>query len=110
MVSAKIFKFSFRLFFFKKGLNILFDYIQERKQPFLDYKDNIIKKSKSWYFFKGVNPWFWSKFSNFLSGWFFFQKGLKIPFDYLQKRKQPFLVYKNDITRKSKNLAFFQRG
>ena len=72
---AKIFKFSFSLFFFKKGLNILFDYLQERKQPFLDYKDDIIKKSKNWDFSKGVNPWFGSKFSIFF-GLFFFKLGL----------------------------------
>ena len=59
--------FFFSLFFFIKGLNILFDYLQERKQPFPDYKDDIIKKSKKWDFFKGVNPWYWSNFSNFLS-------------------------------------------
>ena len=49
-------------FSLKKGLNILFDYLQERKQPFLDYKNDIIKRSKNWDFFKVVNPWFWSKF------------------------------------------------
>ena len=67
MVLVKIFKFSFSFCFFKKGLNIIFDYLQERKQPPLDYKDDIIKKSKNWDFFKGVNPWFWSKCSNILS-------------------------------------------
>ena len=70
MVSVKIFKFSLSLFFFKIGLNILFDYLQDRKQPFIEYTNNIIKKSKNWDFFKGVNPWFWSKFSNFLSDCF----------------------------------------
>ena len=53
-------------FSLKKGLNILFDNLQGRKQPFLDYKDDIITQSKNWDFFKMVNPWFWSKFSNFL--------------------------------------------
>ena len=47
MILVKIFKFSFSSFFFKKGLKIPFDYLQERKQPFLDYKDDIIKKSKN---------------------------------------------------------------
>ena len=47
MVLVKIFKFSFRLFFFKIGLNILFDYLQKRKQSFLEYKNAIIKKSKN---------------------------------------------------------------
>ena len=50
MVSVKIFKFSVSLFFFKIGLNILFDYLQDRKQPFIEYTNNIIKKSKNWDF------------------------------------------------------------
>ena len=44
MVLVKIFKFSLSLFFFTKGLNILFNYPPERKQPFLDYKNDDIKK------------------------------------------------------------------
>ena len=67
MVLVKIVKFSFSLFFLKIGRNILFDFVLEKKQDFLDYKNNIRGKSKNWNFFKGVNPWFWSKFSNFLS-------------------------------------------
>ena len=39
---SKFLIFFFSLFFFKKGLNILFDNLQERKKPFLDYKDDII--------------------------------------------------------------------
>ena len=56
------FKIFFGLFFFKLGLNILFAYLQERKQPFVNFKNDIIKKSKNWDFFKGVNPWFCLKF------------------------------------------------
>ena len=47
--------------------NVFYD-ILERKYAFLPYKKNKFKKSKNWHFFKGVNPWFWSKngpFSNF---------------------------------------------
>ena len=47
--------------------NVFYD-IPEQKNDFLDYKKNKFKKSKNWHFFKGVNPWFWSKngrFSNF---------------------------------------------
>ena len=55
--------FSLSLFFFKISVNILFAYLQGRKQPFLDYKKNdFTKKSKNLDFLKGVNPWFWSKF------------------------------------------------
>ena len=46
----------------------VFKDILERKNAFLRYKDKKFKKWKNWSFFKGVNPWFWSKnghFSNF---------------------------------------------
>ena len=62
MVLIKILTFSIRLFFFKLGLNILFDFVVEKKQGFVDYKNDIRKTSKKWHFSKGVNPWFWSKF------------------------------------------------
>ena len=50
------------LFVFKISLNTLFAYLQVRRQPFLDYKNDITEKSKNLDFFKGVNPFFWSKF------------------------------------------------
>ena len=46
MVLVKIFKFTFSLFFFRIGRNILFEFVLKKKQPFLDHKDDIIKKSK----------------------------------------------------------------
>ena len=67
MVLVKIFKFFLSLFFVNLGLNILFDFVAEKKQGFVDYKNDIRKTSKNWHFSKGVNPWFWSKFSNILS-------------------------------------------
>ena len=60
----------FSNFFFLGNIgleNVYYD-ILERKNAFLDYKNNKFKKSKNWHFFKGVNPCFWSKnglFSNF---------------------------------------------
>ena len=38
------FQIFFGLFFFKLGLTIRFAYLQERKQPCLNYKNDIIKK------------------------------------------------------------------
>ena len=38
----------------------MFAYLQGRKQPFLGFKNDIMKKSKNLDFFKGVNTWFWS--------------------------------------------------
>ena len=60
----------FSNFFFlgNKGWENVFYDILERKIAFLGYKNKKFKKSKNWHFFKGVNPWFWSKnghFSNF---------------------------------------------
>ena len=47
--------------------NVFYD-IVEQKNVFLSYKNKNFKKAKNWHFFKGVNPWFWSKnihFDNF---------------------------------------------
>ena len=53
------------------GKENVFSDILERKNAFLDYKNKKFKKSKNWHFFKGVNPWLWSKnaqFFNFFKG------------------------------------------
>ena len=44
--------------------NVFYD-ILELKNVLLSYKNNKSKKSKNWHFFKGVNPWFWSKNGHF---------------------------------------------
>ena len=49
--------------------NVFYD-ILERKNAFLGYKKKKFKKSKNWHFSKGVNPWFWSKKSQFLNLFF----------------------------------------
>ena len=60
----------FSNFFFLGNIgqeNVFYD-ILERINAFFGYKNQKSKKSKNWRFFKGVNPWFWSKnghFSNF---------------------------------------------
>ena len=54
-------------FFFKGNIgqeNVLYDVV-ERKNAFLGYKSNKLRESKSWYFFKGVSPWFWSNIGHF---------------------------------------------
>ena len=43
MVLIQILTFSIRLFFFKLGLHILFDFVLEKKEGFLDYKNDIRK-------------------------------------------------------------------
>ena len=44
--------------------NIFYD-ILAGKNAFLSYKNKKLKKSKNWYFSKGVNPWVWSKNGHF---------------------------------------------
>ena len=42
-----------------------FTIFSTKKNAFLGYKNKKFKKSKNWLFFKGVNPWFWSKNDHF---------------------------------------------
>ena len=49
--------------------NVFYD-ILERKNAFLDYKNNKFQKGKNWDFSKGVNPWFWSKNGHFFNYFF----------------------------------------
>ena len=51
MVLVKILTFCRRLFFFRIGLKIMFDFVGEKKEGFLDYKNDIRKRSKNWVFF-----------------------------------------------------------
>ena len=46
--------------------NVFYD-ILERKNTFIGYKNKKFKESKNSHFFKGVNPWFWSKNGHFTS-------------------------------------------
>ena len=39
--------------------------IAERKNAFLGYKNKKFKKWKNFHFWKGVEPWFWSKIGHF---------------------------------------------
>ena len=57
----------FSNFFFLGNIgqkNVFYD-ILERKNAFQGYKNKKLKKPKNWHFFKGVNPWFWSKNGHF---------------------------------------------
>ena len=62
MVFVQSFKFSLSLFFFKIGLNIIFDFVLKKKQLFLHYKNDVRRKSKIWHLSKEVNLLFWSTF------------------------------------------------
>ena len=43
----------------------MFDDIHDRKNTYVDTKNNKLIKSKNGDFSKGVSPWFWSRIGNF---------------------------------------------
>ena len=100
----------FQLFFSgKKGKEIVFYDIQERKIAFLGYKNKTFKKSKNFHFSKGVNPRFWCKNGHFSN--FFFLDNIRqenVFYDILE-RKIAFLGNKNKKFKQSKNWHFFKR-
>ena len=56
----------FQLFFLGNiGQENVSDYILERKNSFLGYKNKKFKQLKNCHFSKGVNLWFWSKKGHF---------------------------------------------
>ena len=62
---SKIGYFSIFLFLSILGEENVFYRILKRKNAFLGYKNSIFKKWKICDFWKGVNPWFWSKIGHF---------------------------------------------
>ena len=108
MILVKNFEFTLSSFFFKIGLDKPFDYVQHRKQGFVDHKNDIRENCRNFHFSKGVNPWFWSKILKFSLSLFFLKIDLDKLYDYIRHRKQGFVDYKNDIRAKSKNCHFFK--
>ena len=47
------------------GQKDVFHHNLERKNGFLDFKNNNLIQSKNWDLSKGVSPWFWSKIRNY---------------------------------------------
>ena len=62
MLLIKTLTFSLSFFFLKLSPNILFDLVLEKKEPFVDDKNDIRRKSKILHFSKGVKLSFSSKF------------------------------------------------
>ena len=57
----------FSNFFFLGNIgqeNVFYD-ILDQKNAFLGYKKKKFKKSKTWHFSRGINPWFWSTNGHF---------------------------------------------
>ena len=82
--------------------NVFYD-ILKQKNDFLGYKKNNFKKSKNYHFFKGVNPWFWSKNGRFSNFFFLGKIGEEKVFYDILERKNVLLGYKNNKFKKSKN-------
>ena len=85
--------------------NVFYDSL-ERKDDSLGYKNKKFKKWKKWYFCKGVNPWFWSKNGHFSKFFFLGNIGQKNVFYDILERRNAFLGYKNEKSKKSKNWHF----
>ena len=101
-------KWLFSKFFFLSniGQENIFNYILERKNAFLGYKNKKFKKSKNWHFGRGFNPWFWSKNSHFSKFFFLGNIGQEHVFYDILEGKNAYLGYKNKKIKKSKNWHF----
>ena len=106
MVLVQIWPFFHLFFLFNKSQENVFNDIPERKNACLRYKNKKFKKSKNWSFFKGVNPWFWSKNGHFSNFFFLGKIGQENVFNDIPERKNGFLSYKNKKFKKSKNWHF----
>ena len=88
----------------------VFEDILERKNAFLGYKNKKFKKTKNWHFFKGVNPWFWSKNGHFSNLFFLGNVGQEnVFYDILEEKKRLSRLEKQEVQKVDK-LIFFQRG
>ena len=98
----------FQLFFSGNiGHENVFSDILKQNNAFQGYKKNNFKKSKNWHFFKGVNPWFWSKNDRFSNFSFLGNIGQQNVFYDILERKSAFLDYKKNKFKKSKKWHFF---
>ena len=91
------------------GQENVFNDILERKNAFLRYKNEKFKKSKNWYFSKGVNPCFWFKHGHYSNFLFLGNIAQENVFYDILERKNAFLAYKNKKFKKSKNWHFSKR-
>ena len=96
-------------FLFNIGHENVFYDILERKNAFLGYRNKNFKKLKNWHFFKGVNPWFWSKNGHFSNFYFFRQCNPGKCLLRYSRTKSAFLSYKNKNFYNSKNWHFSKR-
>ena len=108
MILVKNFEFTFSSFFFKIGLDKPFDYVQHRKQGFVDQKNDMTENCRNFHFSKGVNPWIWSKILKFSLSLFFLKIGLDKLYEYVRHRKQGFVDYKMTLGQNPKIVIFLK--
>ena len=82
--------------------NVFYDILQ-RKSNFLGYKNKKFKKSKNYYFSKGVNPWFWSKKGHFFKIFSLGNTGKENVFYDILEQRNVFLGYKNKKFKTTKS-------
>ena len=101
----------FPTFFFQaiSGRKTSFTIFLNEKTPFQAIKNKTFKKSKPSHFFKGVNPWFWSKIGHFSIFFFLGNIVQENVFYDISERKNAFLGYKKEKFKKSKN-CYFSKG
>ena len=85
--------------------NVFYDILQ-RKSNFLGYKNKKFKKSKNYYFSKGVNPWFWSKKGHFFKIFSLGNTGKENVFYDILEQRNVFLGYKNKKFKTTKSWHF----
>ena len=87
----------------------MFNHILEPKNDIVRHKNKNFKQSKNGDFFKGVNPWFWSKNGHFF---YLFLANIgqeNVFYDILELKKRLFWLEKQQVQTVEK-LIFFQRG
>ena len=98
----------------------MLNYFEEKKETFFDYKKEIFSKSKKshFFFFKGVNPCFWSKNVIFL-----YLQLVKIRLDIMlsdfaekeetcfdYKKTEFFKVQKNPLFQRKTHICFLPKN
>ena len=87
----------------------MFNDILEPKNDIVRHKNKNFKQSKNGEFFKGVNPWLWSKNGHF-SNFFLANIGQEnVFYDILELKKRLSRLKKQQV-QKVEKLRFFRRG
>ena len=79
--------------------------LQRKNKPFFTLKTEFFKVQKM-RFFKGVNPCFWSKNTNYLVYLDLVKIRLEIMLSDFREKKQTFFYFKNRIFQSPKKLHF----